>query len=150
MFRYRSPRFKTPVIGIVFVGLLPLVGLLWSGGDPNAILPLAVAASVAWLLAYIMAQVSLIVLRWRHPRVHRPFRALGYPVVPVLAIVGMIYVIAHSAPTPESPPTIIRYVSVVLVTFALVGAGWVKFVMRKRLFAPIVPAGLAAQVQERA
>src|SRR5208282_4223171 len=54
IFKYTHPRFGTPVVAIVFVGLLPLVGLLWSRGDVNAILPLMIAASVAWLFAYML------------------------------------------------------------------------------------------------
>lgn len=141
-------RFQTPVVAIVFVAALPLIGLFWSGGDPNAILPLTVAASVAWLLAYITAQVSLLVLRVRHPQATRPFRVPGYPIVPVLAILAMIYVIANSAPTPAMVPQIVRYTGIVLVLFAIVGAVWVKFVMKKGLFEPVPPASLQPGIQE--
>ena len=142
VFKRVHPRFQTPVVAIVFVGALPLIGLLWSGGNADAILPLTVAASVAWLLAYIMAQVSLMVLRSRYPNARRPFRVPGYPWVPLLAIAAMIYVIIHSAPTPEMVPKIVQYTSVVLVAFAVIGALWVKLVMKKGLFEPMPPASL--------
>jgi amino acid transporter len=134
--KYLHPRFGTPVIGIVFVASLPIVGLLWARGDTNAILPLMIAASVAWLLAYIVAQISLIILRRRYPHVHRPFRVPGYPVVPVLAIVGMIYVVAHSAPTPAMASQIAAYTGIVLAVFAVIGGLWVKLAMKKGLFEP--------------
>jgi amino acid transporter len=134
------PRFGTPVMAILFVGALPLIGLVWSRGDPSSILPLTIAASVAWLLAYMTAQVSLIVLRRRQPQLPRPFRVPGFPWVPLLAIAGMGYVVANSAPTPELVPQIARYTGVVLAVFALVGALWVKYVMKKRLFEPGAPA----------
>ncbi len=141
IFKYQHPRFGTPVVAIVFFGALPLIGLAWSGGDPNAILPLTVAASVAWILAYIMAQVSLLVLRRRYPHMRRPFRMPGYPVVPLLAIAGMVYVVLNSAPTPELGPVIWRSMGGVLLVFAVVGAWWVKFVMKKGLFEPTLPEG---------
>jgi amino acid transporter len=142
IFKRLSRRFQTPVIAIAFVSALPLIGLFWSGGDPNAILPLTVAASVSWLLAYITAQVSLMVLRARHPDAPRPFRVPGYPVVPVLTIVAMVYVIYNSAPTPEMIPTIAGYTGIVLATFAVIGALWVKLAMKKGLFEPAPPASL--------
>jgi amino acid transporter len=95
-----------------------------------------IAASVAWLLAYIMAQISLIILRRRYPHVHRPFRVPGYPIVPVLAIVGMIYVVAHSAPTPAMASQIAAYTGIVLAVFAVIGGLWVKLAMKKGLFEP--------------
>lgn len=142
IFKYRHPRRKTPVVAILFVAALPAVGLFWSGGDPGSILPLTIAASVAWLLAYIMAQVSLIVLRKRYPQRSRPFRMPGYPLIPVLAIAGMIFVISYSSPAPEMTGQIVRYTGIVLALFALVGAIWVKVVMKKGLFEPSLPAGM--------
>lgn len=139
IFKYAHPRRGTPVVGIVFVAALPIIGLIWSGGDPNSILPLTVAASVAWLMAYVTAQVSLIVLRRRYPTMPRPFKVPGYPVVPLAAIAGMAYVIANSSPAPEMTGQIIRYIGIVLALFAVVGAVWVKCVMKRGLFEASLP-----------
>ena len=140
--KYKHPRWNTPVVAILFVAALPVVGIVWSGGDPGSILPLTIAASVAWLLAYIMAQVSLIVLRRRYPRRPRPFKVPGYPLIPVLAIAGMIFVVSYSSPAPEMTGQIVRYTGIVLALFAVVGAIWVKVVMKKGLFEPSLPAGM--------
>ncbi|WP_341890005.1 APC family permease [Variovorax sp. YR752] len=139
LLKYRHPKFGTPVVAILFVAALPLVGLFWSGGSVEAILPLMIAASVAWLMAYIMAQVSLMVLRRRHPELPRPFKVPGYPLVPLLAIAGMVFVIANSSPAPEMTRAIATYTGVVLLVFAVVGAVWVKAVMKKGLFEPVKP-----------
>ena len=141
-FRYEHPRFRTPVVAILFYGALPLAGLWWSGGDANAILPLTIAASVAWIFAYMTAQLALIMLRRRYPDHPRPFRVPGYPLVPVLAILGMGYVVYNCAPTPEMVPQILRYTGGVLAVFAIVGALWVKLVMKKGLFEPATPESL--------
>jgi amino acid transporter len=133
------PRFGTPVLAVVFVASLPVVGLVWSGGDVTAILPLMIAASVSWLFAYIMAQVSLMVLRRRHPDMNRPFRVPGYPLVPLFAIAGMVYVVINSSPTPEMRPQIVRYTGIVLAIFALTSGLWVKLVMKRGLFEPTAP-----------
>lgn len=142
IFKYQHPSRKTPVVAILFVAALPVVGIVWSGGDPGSILPLTIAASVAWLLAYIMAQVSLIVLRRRYPQRARPFKVPGYPLVPVLAIAGMVFVVSNSSPAPEMTAQIVRYTGIVLGLFAVVGAVWVKGVMKKGLFEPTLPAGM--------
>jgi amino acid transporter len=137
VFKYSHPRFRTPVVAILFVGALPLIGLAWSRGDAGAILPLIIAASITWLLAYIVAQVSLLVLRYRHPAWRRPFRMPLFPALPLAAIAGMAYVCLHAAPTPEMKPQILEYTGVVLILFSVVGALWVKLVMKKGLFEPV-------------
>lgn len=139
LLKYRHPRLGTPVVAILFVAAMPLIGIFWSGGKVESILPLMIAASVAWLMAYIMAQVSLMVLRARHPELPRPFKVPGYPAVPLLAIAGMVFVIANSSPAPEMTRAIATYTGVVLAVFAVVGAIWVKAVMKKGLFEPVTP-----------
>lgn len=135
-----SRRHGTPYVGILFVAALPLIGIVWSGGDPGAIVPLTVAASVAWLLAYMTAQVSLMVLRARYPDMKRPFRMPGYPVTPLLALAGMAYVAIHSSPAPEMTPRIVAYTGIVLALFGVVGALWVRFSMKQGLFTPRSPS----------
>lgn len=142
VFKWLHPRFGTPVVSIVFVACLPLLGLAWSGGDPGAILPLTISASVAWILAYVVAQISLMVLRQRHPRARRPFRAPLFPVLPLVAVAGMLFVVSQSSPAPELTGQIIRYTGIVLGLFAVVGAIWVKAVMKRGLFEPVATGAL--------
>jgi amino acid transporter len=139
VFKRVNARYQTPAHAIVFVAALPLLGLAWSRGDSNSILPLIIASSITWLLAYILAQISLMVLRYRHPHWQRPFRVPLFPLLPIAAIAAMAYVCINSAPTPEMRPQIAEYTGVVLVLFAIVGAAWVRGVMKKRLFEPVTP-----------
>lgn len=142
VFKRLHPRFGTPVVSMVFVACLPLLGLAWSGGDPGAILPLTISASVAWILAYVVAQISLMVLRQRHPGASRPFRAPLFPVLPLLAVAGMLFVVSQSSPAPELTAQIIRYTGIVLGLFAVAGAIWVKRVMKRGLFEPVTSGAL--------
>jgi hypothetical protein len=57
----------------------------------------------------------------------------------VAAIAAMIYVCVNAAPTPEMRPQIAEYTGVVLALFSVVGSGWVRGVMKKRLFEPTIP-----------
>lgn len=142
IFKPLHSRFGTPVAAIIFVACLPLLGLAWSKGDPKAILPLTVAASVAWILAYVVAQTSLMVLRIRHPLATRPFRAPFFPVLPLAAIAGMLFVVSESSPAPELTLTVVRYTGIVLGVFSVIGAFWVKLVMKRGLFEPVWPTPL--------
>jgi amino acid transporter len=100
---------------------------------------LIITSSITWLLAYIVAQVSVLVLRYRHPAWRRPFRVPLFPLLPVAAIAGMIYVCLNASPTPEMKPQIAQYTGVVLILFSIVGALWVKLKMKKGLFEPVTP-----------
>jgi len=46
----------------------------------------------AVLIFYILALAGLFVLRWKRPEMNRPYRALGYPVLPALYILLAVFV----------------------------------------------------------
>jgi APA family basic amino acid/polyamine antiporter len=84
------PRFHTPSVAIIVqCGLATLLLLL--GGSFRQFFSLAIFAE--WLF-YMIAASTVFVFRWREPNLERPYRVLGYPVVPalfVLASAALLY-----------------------------------------------------------
>jgi amino acid transporter len=132
----RVNRHGVPWVATLFVAGLPLVGLVWSGGEVNRIVPLLVAAASAWLVAYMVAHAAVVALRLHAPQAPRPYRVPLYPLPQIVAVLGLGYVIAHAAPAPEMEGPIFMALGWVLGTVALIGALWVRFVMRRPLFRP--------------
>lgn len=137
IFKRLSPRAQVPVPALLFVAACPLVGIMWAKGDVNNILPLAIAATICWMLVYLLAHVVLIVLRMRRPDIARPFRTPFYPLPQLAAIVGTLYVVCHSSPDPAMTDAIVLYSGSVLGVFGIVAAIWVRFFMKQRLFKPV-------------
>lgn len=125
-----------PWVGTLFCAGLPLIGLLWAGGDVGRIVPLLIAAAGAWLVSYMVAHGSLLALRRRRPLAARPWRAPWAPWPQLAAIVGMGWVIAHAAPAPELEGPIFTALAAVLGLVAVIGTAWVALVMKKPLFKP--------------
>ena len=130
------PRFKTPWVAIIFMGVVTGCPLILVGNDPDAIITLLIAASAAWLLAYIVAHIDLIVLRRRMPKANRPFRSPLYPVPQILGIAAMTYLILNNSPTPEMTRTVYLLTGAVLAIVSVLAVAWVKVVMRRGLFEP--------------
>ena len=134
VFKRLSARYRTPWVALLFVACLPLVGVAWSGGDVGKILPLIIAAASAWLISYMIAHLALIVLRLRMPDAPRPYRVPLFPLPQVVAILGLGYVVANSAPAPELVAPIFTSLGTVLALIAVIGALWIKIFMNKGLF----------------
>jgi amino acid transporter len=134
VFKRLSSRYRTPWVALLFVACLPLVGVAWSGGDVGNILPLIIAAASAWLISYMIAHLALIVLRLRMPDAPRPYRVPLFPLPQVIAILGLGYVVANSAPAPELVAPIFTSLGLVLALIAVIGALWIKIFMKKGLF----------------
>jgi len=76
------PKFRTPVAGLVLQACW--AALLCISGSYGQLLDYIIFAV---LLFYIMTIVGLFVLRVKRPSEPRPYKALGYPVLPAVYIV---------------------------------------------------------------
>ncbi len=76
------PRFNTPVVGLMVQACWAT--LLCLSGSYSQLLDYIIVVA---LLFYILTIVGLFVLRFKQPEAPRPYKALGYPVLPALYIV---------------------------------------------------------------
>ena len=88
-------RTRTPHLTSIVVGLLAMV---FAGLFPIGILGEMV--SIGTLLAFIIVCISVIILRYTKPKLHRPFKTPFMPAVPILgALVSLVQMIALPAET---------------------------------------------------
>jgi APA family basic amino acid/polyamine antiporter len=84
-----NPRTRTPVRNTVVVSVV--VALL-AGLIPINFL--AEMTSIGTLVAFLVVSIGVMVLRRTAPDLPRGFRVPGYPVTPILSIVGCLWIIA--------------------------------------------------------
>lgn len=92
-FQTVNPRTRTPVGNTVVVAVVValLAGLL-------PINFLAEMTSIGTLVAFLVVSVGVIILRRTAPDLSRGFRVPGYPVTPILSILGCIWIIIDLRP----------------------------------------------------
>jgi APA family basic amino acid/polyamine antiporter len=77
------PKFQTPHVAIVVSGALA-IAYLWVRSFEE----LAAQFVLGLWLFYTLAVVGLLILRVRQPNTVRPYRTFGYPLVPVVFVLG--------------------------------------------------------------
>ena len=90
------PRFRTPYISSIVVGLIVAVLAM--------LVPLDVLdemTSVGTLLAFALVSAGVLVMRKTHPELNRPFRTPFVPVVPILSIIFSAGLIVSLAPATQ-------------------------------------------------
>jgi len=93
LFHRVNPRTRTPVNNTIIVAVV--VGLL------AGLLPiefLAEMTSIGTLVAFLVVSISVIILRRTAPDLPRGFTVPGYPVVPILSILGCLWIIISLRP----------------------------------------------------
>ncbi len=90
IFAKEHPKYKTPYVGIIFIGLIPMVGTFILGTNLDGVFQLILAAICSWIFFYVLINVSLIVLRIRRPDIDRPFKSPLYPLPQIFAIIGLL------------------------------------------------------------
>jgi APA family basic amino acid/polyamine antiporter len=87
-----SPRFKSPAYSLVIQGLLSSLLLLVLGRFQQ-LFELAVFAE--WLF-YMLTATTVFIYRRTHPKMTRPYRVWGYPVLPAVFVLSAAVVLYSS------------------------------------------------------
>ena len=90
------PRFRTPYISSIVVGLIVAVLAM--------LVPLDVLdemTSVGTLLAFALVSAGVLVMRKTHPELNRPFKTPFVPFVPILSIIFSAGLIVSLAPATQ-------------------------------------------------
>jgi len=130
------PKYKTPWVAILFVAILTVMPIFVFGLDAGGVGLLLVGASMAWLLAYIIIHIDVIVLRRRRPDLARPYKSRFFPFAQIIGILGMGFAAIYNTPSPELTKQVFSTAGIVILAFAIFAAIWVKFVMKRGLFTP--------------
>lgn len=141
IFAYLHPRFKTPVVAITAVAAIPAVYAIILDGNVDRILNLVLAAVCAWIVAYILVNLSIIQLRRRRPDLPRPYRAPWFPLPQIVASLGMGLAIWFIAPPGMSRADVYVPFLFMLGSMALFSALWIRL-KGWRAFEPQEPEDL--------
>ncbi len=145
VFAYLHPRYRTPVVGIGLAILLPGIYTIVIQGDIDSIFVLILAGVCAWLVAYVLVNISVMVLRSTRPDLHRPYRMPLYPLPPILATVGMLVTLWFIAPPGLTRGAIYSRFFVMLAVSAAIAFVQVKLVSKLPMFERPSPEELAAE-----
>jgi len=112
------PHWRTPVVAILLLSLLSVAHVLLAGNLQDALEITTLADAVFFALS----GAALVVLRWRHPELERPYRTPGYPWLPGIFIVFCAGMVLNGVFNANRPGVVL--VAALFVTGTLLYAWW--------------------------
>jgi len=86
-----NPKTRTPINSGILIGVIAIIMTLL--GNFNQLTDLLVF--VLWIF-YVLTFIAVMILRKKQPDLIRPYRVPFYPVVPLIAIIGGLYIIINT------------------------------------------------------
>lgn len=129
-FTYLHPRFRSPLVGIAVAAAIPIAYATVIKGDLDRILPLVLAAVCSWGVAYLLVNISIVLLRWRRADLPRAFRSPWFPLPQLVSSIGILLAIWYITPIGMDPRSIYVPFGLMLGLTALYALVWTRFVQR--------------------
>ena len=130
----KTNKHNVPWFGQVFVSVSILVFGYLSDSSADMISFLILAGSVFWMISYILAHVDLLVFRRRLPKAPRNFKVPCGPLIPIIGIVGTLYMILNISSDPQERNMIWAMTGGCFIVLALYSVLWIKFKMKMKVF----------------
>jgi amino acid transporter len=118
-FAWLIPSTRAPWVGIVVIALIPILMNAFGAAEGAGFLKLILAGVLGWVTAYFLIHLSVVMLRWREPNAHRPYRAPFVPIPQILGV-GLLALAAYKIAPPgvESNSIYYRWLIFLLVAAA--------------------------------
>jgi len=128
-------RWQTPWIAIIFASMLFIVPIIIGIATIEMIVIFIMAGVFSYFITYIIAHLNVIILRYKYPNLKRSFKSPLGILPQIVGIAAMIYMMINIFPDPIIRSQIYTLALIFLAIAAVFSALWVKFVMKKGLFA---------------
>ena len=137
IFKKRNSR-NMPFAGILLMsaGLCTVLAVA-KASDAGGLIVLILTGCTFWMVAYIMGHINNLVLRRRMPDAPRSFKLPLGPVLPIVGVIGMVWMILTIDPDPDFRMTIWRTVIIALVLLSIYGILWLKLKEKRPFFKPV-------------
>ena len=137
VFAYLHPRFRSPLFGIAVAAVIPIAHVLWIHGDLDRILPLVLAAVCSWGVAYLLVNISVVLLRLRRPDLPRAHTSPWFPLPQLVSSVGIVLAIWYITPPGMEPSSIYVPFGAMLGLTAVYALVWTLLVQKVNPFTPV-------------
>lgn len=102
----------------------------------NSISYMISVLAVLWMISYIISNLNVLLLRKRLPNAPRNFKVPFGSVLPLIGMLGSIYMIYNIDPDLSVKLSLYKVDGIVLIVLAIYAFIWVRYKVKRPLFKP--------------
>ncbi len=122
--------------GILMIGGIMIVVNATGLSNSSSLSFMILVAMVFWMVSYVMQDINVLIFRRKFPKMPRTFKVPFGPLIPVVAIIGNVFMIFHIDGDPAVRAQIFRLDGILFVVLAVYAALWCKYRLKRPLFQP--------------
>lgn len=130
----KTNKRNVPFFGVVFVSVFIFAFAFMSNNSSSAISFLILVGSVFWMISYILAHIDVLLLRKRLPKAPRSFKVPGGFVLPIIGIMGTVYMILNISSDPAERIAIWLMTGVTFFVLGVYSFFWIRYKMKMPVF----------------
>ena len=133
----RRNKEGAPYVGILTIGGVMIIINATGLSTTSQLSFLILIGSVFWMVAYIISNINVLILRHRLPKAPRTFKVPGGPVLPLIGAAGNVFMIANIDSDPQTKLQIYMICGAIFIVLGIYSVLWIKKVMKLKLFKPL-------------
>ena len=124
-------------VGVLMIGAIMIVINATGLSTSDALSFMILVAIVFWMVSYVIADINVLIFRYRLPKAPRTFKVPFGPVIPVIAVAGNIFMIWNIDGNPATRNLIFAIDGMIFIALAVYAALWCRLKLKRPMFQPI-------------
>ncbi|MCD8239263.1 MAG: APC family permease [Clostridiales bacterium] len=124
-------------VGVLLIGLIMIAVNATGLSTSDSLSFMILVAIVFWMVSYVVSNINVLIFRKRMPKAPRTFKVPLGPVIPIIGIIGNIFMIWNIDGDPAVRNLIFTIDGIIFVLLAIYAALWCKFKIKKPMFKPV-------------
>ncbi len=124
-------------VGVLLIGAVMTVVNATGLSTSDSLSFMILVAIVFWMVSYIIANINVLIFRKRLPKAPRTFKVPFGPVIPVIGIIGNLFMIWNIDGDPAVRNSIYAIDGIIFAILVVYAFLWCRFRLKKPLFQAI-------------
>lgn len=124
-------------IGILMIGAIMILVNATGLSTSDSLSFMITLAIVFWMVSYVIANCNVLIFRKRMPKAPRTFKIPFGSVIPMIGIIGNLFMIWNIDGDPAVRTKIFMIDGLIFIVLAIYAALWCRYKLKKPMFKPI-------------